>query len=110
MLWLLPTRIALFLVALVFVFLPHYPGVVSQQDDPFMATTMRKGWEWLLTPLLVYQNYHLIHHLYPTVPFYKTHDVWYLKYDQLSDGNISYQSAFKMAPENMASHLRYHGS
>ena len=109
MLWLLPTRIALFLVALVFVFLPHYPGVVSQQEDPFMATTMRTGWEWLLTPLLVYQNYHLIHHLYPTVPFYKMHDVWYLKYDQLSDGDISYQSAFKMAPENMASHISYHG-
>ena len=41
MLWLLPTRIALFLVALVFVFLPHYPGVVSQQDDPFMATRIK---------------------------------------------------------------------
>ena len=77
--------------------------------DRFMATTMRMGWEWLLTPLLVYQNYHLIHHLYPTVPFYKMHDVWHLKYDQLSDGNISYQRAFKMAPENMASHLSYHG-
>ena len=108
MLWLLPTRIGLFLVALVFVFLPHYPGVVSQQEDPFMASTMRMGWEWLLTPLLVYQNYHLIHHLYPTVPFYRMHDVWYLKYDELSAGNVSYQHAFRMAPENLASHLSYH--
>jgi len=107
MLWLLPTRIALFLVSLVFVYLPHYPGVVSQQQDPFMASTMRMGWEWLLTPLLVYQNYHLIHHLYPTIPFYRMHDVWYLKYDELNAANVSYQRAFAMAPENMASHLDY---
>jgi len=108
MLWLLPTRIGLFFVALVFVFLPHYPGVVSQEEDPFLASTMRMGWEWLLTPLMVYQNYHLVHHLYPTVPFYKMHDVWYLKYDELSDGNVSYQTAFRMEPENMALHLDYH--
>ena len=108
MLWLLPTRIALFLVSLAFVFLPHYPGIVLQDEDPFMASTMRMGWEWLLTPLLVYQNYHLIHHLYPTVPFYKMHDVWYLKYDELSTGNISYQTPFGMAPENMPSHINFH--
>lgn len=63
-----------------------------------------------MTPLLVYQNYHLIHHLYPMVVFYKMHNVWHLKYDQLSEGNIRYQSAFKMAPENIASHLSYHQS
>ena len=107
-LWLLPTRIALFLVSLVFVFLPHYPGIVSESEDPFLASTMRMGWEWLLTPLLVYQNYHLIHHLYPTVPFYRIHDVWYLKYDELNQGNVSYQTAFGMAPENIASHVNYH--
>lgn len=44
-------------------------------DVAFMATTMRMGWEWLPTPLLVYRNDHLIHHLSPTVPFYKMHDV-----------------------------------
>ncbi len=110
MLWLLPTRIALFLVASVFVFLPHYPGVVTQEEDPFMASTMRVGWEWLLTPLLVYQNYHLIHHLYPTVPFYRIHDVWYLQYDELRAGNVSYQQAFALAPENLSRHLTYHQS
>jgi len=107
MLWLLPTRIALFMVATVFVYLPHYPGVVPNEDDAFLATTMRMGWEWLLTPLLVYHNYHLIHHLYPTVPFYRMHDVWYLKYDELTQGNISYQSAFGVAPENMELHLQH---
>ena len=73
MLWLLPTRIALFLVASVF----------------------------------VYHNYHLIHHLYPTVPFYKMHDVWHLKYDELTQGNVSYQSAFGMEPDNIELHRKH---
>ena len=107
MLWLLPTRIALFLVASVFVYLPHYPGVVPDEDDAYLATTMRMGWEWLLTPLLVYHNYHLIHHLYPTVPFYKMHDVWHLKYDELTQGNVSYQSAFGMEPDNIELHRKH---
>lgn len=107
MLWLLPTRIALFFVSLVFVFLPHFPGEVNQGEDPYMASTMRMGWEWLLTPLLVYHNYHLIHHLYPTLPFYKMHKVWYLKYDELNANNVSVQSAFSMAPHNIELHRNY---
>ena len=27
--------------------------------------------EWLLTPLMLSQNYHLVHHLHPSVPFYR---------------------------------------
>ena len=60
--------------------------------------------ELLQEALLELLNYHLIHHLYPTVPFYKIHDVWNLKYDELSRGNVSYQSAFGITPENIASH------
>lgn len=108
MLWFIPTRIALFLIAVVFVILPHHPAIVSQEDDPYMATTMRMGWEWLLTPLLVYQNYHLIHHLYPTIPFYKMHKVWYLKYDELNKQNISIQKPFALAPANLESHKEFY--
>jgi len=63
---------------------------------------------WLLSPLMVYQNYHLIHHFYPTVPFYRMHAMWYLKYDELSAGNVSYQQSFRMVPGNMPSPLNYH--
>ena len=73
-----------------------------------MASTMRMGWEWLLTPLLVYHNYHLIHHLYPTLPFYKMHKVWHLKYDEFNKHNVSYQTAFTMAPANIELHRHYH--
>jgi len=78
-LWFVPTRIGVFLVSMVFVFLPHYPHEVAQNEDPYAATTIRKGWEWLLTPLLAYQNYHLVHHLYPTAPFYNNIKIWEIK-------------------------------
>jgi beta-carotene hydroxylase len=107
MLWFIPSRITLFLIAVVFVILPHYPATVSQTEDLYMATTMRMGWEWLLTPLLVYQNYHLIHHLYPEIPFYKMHKVWYLKYDELNAKNLSKQTAFGLVPANIESHKNF---
>ena len=107
MLWFIPSRITLFLIAIVFVILPHHPATVSQTEDPYMATTMRLGWEWLLTPLMVYQNYHLIHHLYPEVPFYKMHKIWYLKYDEINAQNISKQTAFGIEPANIESHRNF---
>jgi ring-1,2-phenylacetyl-CoA epoxidase subunit PaaE len=30
----------------------------------------------LLNPLLLYQNYHLVHHLHPIIPFYRYVRVW----------------------------------
>jgi fatty acid desaturase len=107
MLWFIPSRITLFLVAIAFVILPHQPALVAQNEDPYMATTMRLGWEWLLTPLLVYQNYHLIHHLYPEIPFYKMHKVWFLKYDEINAQDISKQTAFGFQPFNLQSHLNF---
>ena len=32
--------------------------------------------ERLLTPVLLYQNYHLVHHLHPLIPFYRYIAVW----------------------------------
>ena len=107
MLWFIPSRISLFLIAVVFVILPHHPATVGQEEDKYMATTMRMGWEWLLTPLMVYQNYHLIHHLWPEIPFYKMHKAWYLKYDEINAENISLQTAFGLEPANLESHQNF---
>jgi fatty acid desaturase len=65
---------------------------------PALATTMRMGPERLLTPPLVHHNDHLIHHLFPTVPLYKMHDLSYLTYDGLSAGTVSDLSAFGFTP------------
>ena len=29
-----------------------------------------------MTPLMLYQNYHLVHHLHPVIPFYRYIAVW----------------------------------
>lgn len=80
-LWFIPTRFMAWMICFTFMYLPHYPHEVTDKQDPYQATTIRKGWEWLLSPLLVYQNYHLIHHLYPTIPFYRYRKAWLARLD-----------------------------
>ncbi len=75
-LFILPTRIAVFFLAFAFDFLPHYPHEANAKEAPYQATVNRVGQEWWLTPVLVSQNYHLVHHLYPTVPFYRYLRIW----------------------------------
>ena len=100
MLWFIPSRIGLGLTGFVFVFLPHHPADISQHENKYAASTIRKGWEWLLTPLMAFHNYHLIHHLFPTVPFYNYAKVWYLKYDELIAKKPAMQTAFGVRPVN----------
>lgn len=71
---LLPNRMAVFFLAFTFDYLPHKPHLITSAEDPYKATKVRPV--WCLTPLLLYQNYHLIHHLYPAVPFYNYAKVW----------------------------------
>lgn len=65
-LWILPALIAILGLALVFDYVPHWP---HREQDRYRATRiiLFPG----LTALLLSQNYHLIHHLYPTIPFYR---------------------------------------
>ncbi len=65
-LWLLPVLFASTFLALVFDWLPHHPHALEER---FRDTRI------MLVPgatlPLLWQNYHLIHHLYPRVPFYR---------------------------------------
>ncbi len=101
-LWFIPGRIATFLIATAFVFLPHFPHEVAQNEDPYRASTIRSGWEWLLTPLLAFQNYHLIHHLYPTAPFYQMGKIWRIKSKEkeFMDKNPAVVDAFGFTPKS----------
>ena len=76
MLWFLPTRISSFLFVTMFVYLPHAPFLATSAENEYKATNIRKGFEWLLTPLMMCQNYHLLHHLYPSAPFYRYIKLW----------------------------------
>ena len=69
--WFMPARLALFALAASFSWLPHQPHVAT---SPFQATTVHSS-HWL-TWLLLGQNFHLVHHLDPSIPFYKLENKW----------------------------------
>ncbi len=72
--WLIPVRVAIGLLAFLFDYLPHRPHQTLARKDPHGATH-NLGRRWL-TPVMLYQNYHLSHHLYPGVPFYRYKESW----------------------------------
>ncbi|MCP4003699.1 MAG: hypothetical protein GY725_05840 [bacterium] len=65
-LWVLPAPMAFLALALVFDYVPHWP---HREQDRYKATRIMlfPG----LSTLLLFQNYHLIHHLFPSIPFYR---------------------------------------
>ncbi len=73
---LLPCRLAVVYLAWAFDYLPHNGLRHRPSEDRMKTTRNRIGMEWLLTPALLYQNYHLVHHLHPLVPFYRYLAVW----------------------------------
>jgi len=75
-LYLVPQRIGLFILAWWFDWLPHHGLTATHAEDRYRATRVRVGVEWFLTPVLLYQNYHLVHHLHPSIPFYRYIKAW----------------------------------
>lgn len=99
LLFLIPSRIANLFLAVTFDFLPHYPHQTKSSDKPFQATSNRIGMEWLLTPILLFQNYHLVHHLYPGVPFYRLLRVWEAKKNYHQSKDPATVDAFALKPK-----------
>ena len=83
----LPTRLTVVFLGLAFDWLPHHGLSSTPQEDRFKTTRNRVGWERLMTPVFLYQNYHLVHHLHPLIPFYRYLVAWrrneeeYLEHD-----------------------------
>lgn len=98
MLWFIPSRFGLLALGFVFFWLPHVPHDVTQADNFTRATTVRLGHEWLLSPILQYQNYHLIHHLYPLTPFYNNRKVYQLIEPELRHHDMAIQRNFAIQP------------
>lgn len=98
MLWLIPSRVLFVTLGFAFFWLPHVPHDTAQADNLTRATTVRLGHEWILSPLLQCQNYHLIHHLWPTTPFYNNRKVWRLVERQLRRQDLSIQHGLALYP------------
>ena len=66
MLWIIPVRLTFLYLAVFFVWLPHFP---YEHTDRFRNTriTLFPGSTWLL----LQQDRHLIHHLYPSIPWFR---------------------------------------
>ncbi len=65
MLWFLPTRLGVLILNIFFQWLPHHP---FDQTERYLNTRISL-WPGG-TILLLQQNLHLMHHLWPSVPFY----------------------------------------
>ncbi|MEO0032303.1 MAG: hypothetical protein RIS94_2061 [Pseudomonadota bacterium] len=102
-LWLVATRVNSVLFVIVFIFLPHHPFETTAKEDEYKATALRMGGEWLLTPLMAFHNYHLIHHLYPSAPFYN-----YIKIMRLKEQEILAREPLMPPPFGLAAQARGH--
>jgi fatty acid desaturase len=94
---LLPGRLAVALLAFFFDYLPHRPHAVSRATNEYVATgvaTLYGDWAAPLTLPLLYQNYHIIHHLAPYVPFYFYSRLWYAYKDELTEKGTSVKPLF----------------
>ncbi len=98
MLWFIPSRLILIMLGFSFFWLPHVPHDVQQAENFTRATTLREGHERLLGPVLQYQNFHLIHHLYPTTPFYNNAKVFRLIEQELRRKELAIQHGFAIRP------------
>lgn len=72
--WLIPWRLAIVWLAYAFNYLPHAPHRIAQSENRFAATVCRQP-RWLKW-ILLFQNYHNVHHLYPSAPFYRIEKMW----------------------------------
>lgn len=65
MLWFLPTRLGILMLNIFFQWLPHHPFDQTERYVNTRISLWAGG-----TFLLLQQNLHLVHHLWPSVPFY----------------------------------------
>lgn len=94
MAYVLPQRIGIVVLAWWFDYLPHHGLSATQREDKYRATRVRVGGESLITPVLVYQNYHLVHHLHPSIPFYRYIRAWRRNEQAYLDRNAAISTWF----------------
>lgn len=92
--FIIPQRIAVVVLSWWFDWMPHHGLEDTQRSDRYRATRARVGMEWLYTPLMLSQNYHLVHHLHPSVPFYRYTKTWRRNEEAYLDRNSAISTVF----------------
>jgi beta-carotene hydroxylase len=77
MLWIIPHILASALIIYFFAYLTHKPHEVHERyRDTNIFWVRGKIVEPMVNWLYMFQNFHLIHHLFPRIPFYKYKDAF----------------------------------
>jgi beta-carotene hydroxylase len=76
MLWLGPHWIGSAIIIFFFAWLTHQPHVAKERYRDTNVFWVHGAWEKVVDWLYLFQNFHLIHHLFPRVPFYLYKDVF----------------------------------
>lgn len=79
--WFIPLKLASCFLAFSFDYAPHRYHEITREEDIYKSTHRITGMfgtqnGWDLTILMLYQNYHICHHLYPSIPFYRYNVTW----------------------------------
>ena len=72
----IPQRIGMTFLAWWFDWLPHHGLNDTPGTNRYRTSRVRVGMERLVTPLMLSQNYHVVHHLHPRVPWYRYLPTW----------------------------------
>ncbi len=70
-LWLVPALLATTVLAFAFDWLVHYPHTNQDRFQNTRIHLVDGGWQTPVALLSLWQAYHLIHHLFPRIPFYR---------------------------------------
>lgn len=87
--WAIPATLAAFVLAMLFDWIPHTPNT---QQNRFQNTRIYLG--PALNFLTLGQNYHLIHHLNPRIPWYRYKNIFILVRRELEDNNAPIESLY----------------
>jgi len=77
--WILPSRLAKLMLAFAFDYLPHKNHKDTPQTNVYKTThyiSTPRFLEPIVSMLLFNHNYHIIHHLYPHIPYYNYATGW----------------------------------
>ena len=93
LIYFIPQRIGMGILAWWFDWLPHH-DLDTAKSNRFRATRVRIGWERVMCLLLLYQNYHLVHHIHAAIPFYLYVKAWRAAEAGYLDRNVPIATAW----------------
>jgi len=100
--WIYPAAVAVPILGYLLDYLPHHPHQVTRSESVYGCTNTVDGWfslgsgdsTRLLTCLFLGQNFHSIHHIYPTVPWYAYEWLWHSHKDELLHAGVPVVTVF----------------